>query len=356
MFKTQIIKINETIKNTKKAIISLGCSFTQGQGAISEDIYKNYNWMGHKFGQPSIEWDLSASDAARLTTEYPDITIHWFNGKAKLDFVRHEYDNAFVNVLCKKYFNGEYAPINLGQAGHGNRASIKELYFYPDILWDQIEECIVIYCPSGLERVDFMDDTQNQSANSHGRWTTMWPNEYDRGKPKGLLWQGYKESLHSMRFDVLEQIAHIQELMLWCKFKNAKLIVIPAFSNYYDKEHFSNSLCMGISREGDTGKIFNEFEIQQSSRIEQMVNMWPWDNMFSPLGCKTFSDLLTIQESPETPDKHFYTYISTGSPNGWITPCAHPAAKGHDLLASLLYKQITENLEQFKLNKRIGNF
>ena len=355
MFEKYIPQINDTIKRTKKAIISLGCSFTQGQGAIDQYIYDNYNWKGDRYNPGSaFTWNISPTDLARLIQEYPNVSSNPDNTAP--NFSRHEHDNSFVNVLCTKYFNNEYAAINLGQAGCGNRASIKELYFYPDVLWDQIEECIVVYCPSGLERFDFIDDTQNQSVNDHKRWTCMWPNEYDRGKPKSLLWKGYKESIYSMRFEVLEQIAHMQELILWCKFKKAKLIIVPGFNNYYDKQHFTNSLCMGIIRRSNTGEIFNEYTLEHTKDIDVMVNMWPWENMFEPLGCKTFSDLVTIHETPDLPNKHFYEYIGRGSPNGWITPCAHPGAKGHDLLASCLHKEIIYNPGQYELNKRIGNF
>lgn len=353
MFKEYIPQINDTVKRTKKAIIALGCSFAQGQGAINEKIYKDYPWTGNKFGVPAFEWKLSSEQIVQLTKEYPDIKYNFYSGTNQLDFIRHEYNNSFVNVLCNKYFNDEYAAINLGQAGCGNRATIKELYFYPNILWNEIEEIIVIYSPSGLERVDFMDDTQNQSINNHGRWTCMWPNDYDndrgRGGAKKALWEGYRDTIYSMRFEVLEQIAHIQELMLWCKFKKAKLIIVPAFSRFYDRQHFTNSLCMGFSRNGKSGEVFNEFTIDHTKNIDDMVNMWPWENMFRPEDCHTFSDLVTLHETPNMPDKHFYEYIGTGSPKGWISPCAHPGAKGHDLLAKLLHKEITKNAGQYDI-------
>lgn len=59
--------------------------------------------------------------------------------------------------------------------------------------------------------------------------------------------------------------------------------------------------------------------------------------MFEPEGHSTWVSLL---QSKEPSDQYFYTYIGTGSPNKWITPCAHPSVKSHHLLAELLYKHI----------------
>ena len=93
---------------------------------------------------------------ATIKKKYPSLNK---SPDGKLDFTFMEYDNAFVNVLCNKYLQGSYTPINFGLRGCGNRATIKELYFYPEIDWHLIDEIIVIYCPSGVERFDFINDT-----------------------------------------------------------------------------------------------------------------------------------------------------------------------------------------------------
>ena len=62
--------------------------------------------------------------------------------------------------------------------------------------------------------------------------------------------------------------------------------------------------------------------------------------MFYPDGEKTFADAVTAKENIK--DDHFFNYLGTGSPNGWITACAHPSAKGHDYFAQLLYNHITK--------------
>jgi hypothetical protein len=332
MYKKQIPEINAGIKRTKKAIISIGCSFVQGQGAVNPELYEDYDWTYEKLGVP-LYLTLDPKKEKELIQKYPSVYKH--NGK--LDFRFMEFDNAFVNVLCNKYFNGEYTPINLGLSGCGNRGSIKELYFYPEINWHDVEEFIVIYCPSGPERFDFINDQWGD----HGHWVCMWPHFQDKedGPRKGL-WRGYHDCLYSDKFEILEQIAHVQELMLWCKQHDAKLIITPGFDHRYDKDVFSKALNTQIARTMDGNLIKDNNSFFQSSEVEKLVNLWPWENMFYPDGKKTFADTVTAKEGKK--DDHFFNYLGIGSPNGWVTACAHPSAKGHDYFAQLLYKHITK--------------
>ena len=344
MHQDSIKKINDDITRTKRAIISLGCSFVQGHGAINESVYKNYKWEGVKYGTPSVIWDQSnLSQLAKLITEFPDIIIR---DDRTIDFSRHEIKNAFCNVLATKYFEGAYASINLGRSGCGNRATIKELYFYPEINWKELNEIIVIYCPSGTERFDFIDDVHHE-LNNHPRWTCIWPSILDNNGPSQMLWQGYKEAIYSPKYEIMEQISHIQELMLWCECKNAKLIIVPSFADVYNVENFIGSISQKIERDPTNRKITkssNDISASLKSASE-LANMWPWDKMFKPDGKPTFIDLAMKQEFPNDETyPWFYTYISEGSPNGWVTPCCHPSAKAHDLFAKYLHKHIEENL------------
>ena len=348
MYKTQIPKINDVIKQTGKVIIGLGCSFVQGDGAVNDELYTNYKAFP-KFGEVT-QWDLTDQEKKEILSKYPNVSS---DRVGELVFLQMEHDNAFVNVLCDEYFDGEYAAINFGIRGSGNRATIKELYFYPDILWDEIKEIIVVYCPSGLERFDFIND-QYADPNEHGRWKTMWPND-SLPTPGGrsVLWTGYKNSVWSSKFEVLEQIVHVQELLLWCRHKNAKLIITPAFHQGYTRDNFEGSLMMNIAREDNDEfvKVVDSTWLSSTTKekkdVEALVNMWPWDKMFAPGECPTFADLAISQDFPDSwKDTFFFNYINTGTPNGWLTPCAHPGAKAHNLFASYLHKHITQNYEQ----------
>ncbi len=338
MYSYMIPIINEDLKKTQKAIISLGCSFVQGHGAIQEDIYKNYTWTSD--GTANIHWKLSKEQQQKIVEEYPNVKIH-FNGL--VDFTDHQYDNAFVNVLCKKYFNGEYTPINLGRSGNGNRATIKDLYFYPDLLWDEMKEIIVVYCPSGGERFDFIDDT-TATINNHGRWITAWPSEVDEGKGmRNQLWTSMRDSLSSPKFEAFEQIANVQELMTWCKLHKAKLVIVPAFQKeFYTKKIFMKSLNKIVERDRFVGDKKIVKPIFPDKSIMKILDMWPWENMYYPGNAPSFVDYALQQEYGSWEKApHFYTFQSTGSPAGYITPCAHPSVKAHDVFAKALFEHLT---------------
>jgi hypothetical protein len=334
MYKKQIPEINAGIKRTKKVIISIGCSFVQGQGAVNPELYDDYKWTYEELGVP-LYLTLDSADEKALMKKYPSVC----KTDGKLDFRFMEFDNAFVNVLCNKYFNGEYTPINLGLAGCGNRASIKELYFHPDINWHEVEEYTVLYVPSGPERFDFVNDQWGD----HAHWVCMWPHYKDKPEgPRRDLWRGYHDALYSDKFEVIEQIAHVQELMQWCKVHNAKLIITPGFDHRYDREYFTESLNTKIARTMDGELIKDRSTFFQRAEVDKLLNLWPWDCMYYPAGEKSFADAITAREGKK--DDHFFNYLGTGSPNGWITACAHPSAKGHDYFAQLLYNHITKGM------------
>lgn len=341
MHRYQIKKINQDILRTKRAIISLGCSFTYGSGAINEEIYKNYKWISTYETGTTPQWFLSYDDKKKLISEFPDIEIE---SDGRLNFVRHTINNSFVNVLTKKYYNGDYAAINLARPGGGNRSTIKDLYFYPDILWNEIKEIIVIFCPSGMERFDYIEDNFIK-INDHQRWTTMSPSSNDQNAETPTLSQQYKDKMYSEKFEIVESLAAVQELLLWCAHKKAKLIITPAFSSKYTKSYFLEQLAKTIVRDANRSliEILNESQITTDGK--KLCDMWPWDKMFMPDGELTFADLCVKQEPQKEGEiPWIYSYLNTGSPNYWVTPCAHPGAKGHDLFAQHLYNHIEKNL------------
>lgn len=343
MYQRQIKKINEIIDRTGKAIIGLGCSFVQGQGAFDEELVRRYGTKYDDLGSPLKLDRMKDSEKDNLIKEFPLLKLSHEN---EIDFTFMEYQNAFTNVLCEKYFNNEYAAINLGIRGCGNRATIKELYLHPNIHWDKLKEIIVVYCPSGPERFDFIND----QFMDHGHWVCMWPNLDKNAGPRQKLWIGYKEALYSEKFEVLEQIVHVQELLTWCKLYNAKLIITPSFDQRYSKEYFISSMSIKIDRTMDGTRIKSSMlstlanKFSDSNEIEKIVDLFPWECMFTPNGMPTFVDMALGEEFPDhanTNKYHFWSFLERGTPNNWITPCAHPSAKAHDLFAKLLYEHIT---------------
>lgn len=339
MYDRQIKEINDKINKTGKAVIGIGCSFVQGQGAVDDSLYIEYEWKFSELGKPLSLDHLSKDEKDALIKKYPSVEYH-HKFKDKLDFTFMEYDNSFVNVLATKYFCGDYASINLGRRGNGNRSSIKDLYFYPEINWDKLKEIIVIYCPSGPERFDFIND----SGDDHHRWTCVWPNYQDKPDgPRKTLWKGYHDALYSSKFEILEQIAHVQELMSWCERFNARLIITPAFDRRYTKTNFYESLNANIGRNSESEIVAESKKLFFKKNTLKFIKLWPWDKMFKPDGQETFADMALFKEFPDEHEfHHYFEFIETGSPNNWITKCAHPSAKAHDYFAKLLYNHITK--------------
>lgn len=333
MFKSQIEEINKSINKTGKVIISLGCSFVQGQGAVDIEILEQYPEIYERFTNHNY---LCNEDIVKeLVNKYPLLTS---NHPGIIDFTFMEYDNAFVNVLCRDYLNHEYTPVNLGRRGNGNRSSIKDLYFHPEIEWTKVNEYIVIFVPSGLERIDFISDIWDD----HNKWVTMWPHYQDVNEyPRKSLWKAYNECLWSEKFEVLEQLAIVQELLTWCENKNAKLITIPAFDRRYNKDHFTDALCKKYHR--DINQRITGVRVDSEQRDASLVNLFPWHTIFKPGGCDTFADFALSQEFPDDPNIHFYGFLKVGTPELWITPCAHPSAKSHRLLAEELFNFIRDS-------------
>lgn len=328
MYLEQVQKINEDLKKTGKAIVAFGDSFVQGQGAVNDELYTDYKWEMKEIGVP-LTISISEAEKSSFLKKYPLVK----NDTGMLNFIFMEYENAFVNVLCKKYFEGEYTPINFGIRGCGNRGTIKEIYLH-GIEWDLAKELIVIYCPSGPERFDFANDAYDD----HYRWKCIWPNYKDMepGNRK-LMWEGYAKHVWSDKAEAIEQICHVQELLLWCKYKNAKLVITPGFDRRYTKTHFENVLSQTIKRDMD-GKILERESI--GNRDKSMADLFPWEYMFAPQGHQTFADLAMSQEPGISSADYFFQFLGKGSPNKWITPCSHPSAKGHDLFARLLYEHL----------------
>jgi len=346
MYSELIPKINEGIIKNKKVIVTIGCSFVEGQGALDQYLWDTYWREG--VVNTAKDWVFSAEQKAEITKLFPDIFYN--NHYQKLNFYVHESNNSFGSILCKKYFENQYTHINLGRRGCGNKSSIKDLYFYPDILWDSIEEIIVIYCPTSAERYDFIDDTHSYNyLNGVGRWVAIWPGGYEKpppytenSEPKNIISYGLNQAVYSFKSSVIEQITHVQELLLWCKYKKAKLIITPAFTgHFYTQDQFGKYLNTNIKRNFYCEKISEKPLDLDQKLVDKFTNLWPWDSMFYPDNNMSLSDLAMSQESDiKIRSVFFYEFMGKGTPDKWITPCAHLSVKAHDLFAKHLYKHI----------------
>lgn len=351
MYHKLVREINESLKKTKKAIIALGCSFVEGQGAVDQYLYDDYEWQLKVVGVP-MEPVFSREERSKILTKHRELISYSKDG---YDWTFMEYKNSFVNVLCKKYFEGQYTPINFGLRGRGNRASIKSLYFWPQIEWKTIEEMIVIYVPSSPERFDFVNDEFYENR----QFQCIWPNWKDINEdPRRSLWKGYGEAVYSNKSALLEQISNIVELKTWCEYNRAKLVITPAFDKIYSRNNMLDGLKEIVLRDdnqkvrvyfpGNSKNIEkvrekHHYNSEYFETLEKLVDMWPWETMFQPESCETFIDLCLKQEGLNKPnDPGFWDYRGVGTKNNWITVCCHPSAKGHDLFAMRLQEHISK--------------
>lgn len=339
IFPTDYTEINESLEQTRKAVIGIGCSFVAGMGA----------WPTAIFSEFDVTVDESKGNRCVLKSKLQEEQVSkLYNLKRRfgaVDYSLMERDNAFTHILANKYLQGTHTPINLGMSGNGNRSSLSNLYLHPNIDWDKIEGGIIVYCPSGKERFDFAND----EGIDHGfNFITMWPNRQDNKEGKEYnrddLAGGYGAAIYSDKFTTIEQITYAQMIVQFAKLHNMQLIVIPGFDERYSREAFKESLYQKIQRDSKGRRIYSDIEVN-NNRMSQLLDIFPWDNMFKPQGVDTFIDLCLKQEGlpPTKNASYFFDYLHKGSPNWWVSPCAHPSAKGHDLLAAELFNHITEN-------------
>lgn len=331
-----IEKINVGLQQTGKAIIAMGCSFVAGQGCLDDEIYENFKLT---YPGPGYALTVERDKIIELKLKHPLLKVNYMG---QIDGRKMEEKNAFVDILANKYLEGAYTPINFGQSGGANRGRVKELYLNPGINWDAMKEVIVIYWPTSIERFDFINDSS--FLTSH--FKTVWPNTTDNNKstPMGKMWAAYGEAIYTEKFGVMEQIATVQELMTWCKLKNAKLIVTPAFDRRYNKADFHRIMRTEIVRDLDWN-IIDLIEGSQDETLDPLIDLFPWENILVPGDLpedrNTFIDYCLKQE-PDIKDTndHYFQFMNNRSPRGWITPCSHPGKKAHDAYAKFISEYI----------------
>ena len=270
-----------------KYLIGIGCSYTQGQGGVTEHIYQKY---GNEV----------------------------FNGNHRLPIDAEERQCSWVGQICEKHLRS-HTPINLGQRGRGNRSAAKELYLNR---LDSKSEKIVVYALSGMERFDF---PIKDAMFAHNHFYAMFPTPNNKGKP---LWSAYAEHVWSDQFVVIETILNILEVQNWCKLNNAKLLLTSAF-------------CSDISRE-----YFRQQLNHMPSEV-YLADLVDWDLFWRPDGYDSFLHMmLDLQEngSDEVNDlKHgsyWSKYIGKFPPKEYITPCNHPTYKSHKIIAEKMYLEL----------------
>lgn len=285
---------------TRKLLIGLGCSWTQGEGGYTKEIWDQYN------GRVNLPMHES---------------IH---------LIPMENEHSWVNVLTKKYLTS-YEPINLGQRGIGNRGAAKSLYL-TNINWNEVSEGIVVFLLSGFERFDFFRQNPNDFAPNekehslkhsfkdlpHYNFNTMWPH-----MGYNDLWTAYGKMVYSEEQTVMETLTNILEVQTFCKANNLTFILASAFDGRCNKDHMM-SICPELAKQ---------------------VN---WDNyLHGSTKFSSFAELLVEKDNITPYPGYSEFYQKLKSPAKYLANCIHPTIEG--------YKVIAEEMSKFidtKLNKK----
>ena len=347
-----IIKINSDLLRTNKLLIAIGDSFTFGSSAWDDELINLYPPTYQNYNITYEHYDTKIKNI--ICQQYPnDVKL---NNKGELDFSLMFNNNAYVNVLGKLLKN-EWTVANLGVSARGNFSAISNLYMV-GINWSLVKDIILIYMPSSMNRIDIISDgfVPHKFSSLDDLFQTAWPspiggrdfrNSNDElikshgtnETPWNRLQDSLYDSVYSEKYEVLKTILEFQHLNTWVKLYKAKLIVIPAFSDYYYPEYFSEKIKKGIKREYPsrelTDSISNDF-----SQIENYVDYVPWSNIHHPHNFHSFYHYALGQVNNDSNNVDMLSLIGETSKDNWIMSCGHPSAKAHKLLADYIYTLI----------------
>jgi hypothetical protein len=312
--------IIEKLKKSNRAVIGLGDSFTQGAGACSLKLWEQCNWNVR---------NIKTEETWEYEIEY--------------------YKNSWVNQLCKNHLIG-WTPINFGMIGKGNRAAVKELYLHPELDLKKIDEKIVVFMLSGMERFDFV----HKKFFEHVHFDTIWPAVSNDIKEKNL-WESYGKYVYTDRVAIIELLLTIAELKTWCELNNAKLVLISAFRPEYQRDYFIDKIQNG--EDDEKNYIHDKLDY-----IESIVDIIDWNEFVRPGGYNCVSDFLCGLEEREdlllneTEAKYYqYAYsLEKLSPKGYITNCAHPSIKGHIAIAEKLFEHLITYHKDILKNRKLN--
>jgi len=357
-----VTTINEALEETPRAVVSIGCSFTEGEAAYDQETIDFLRPMGGNYS--NFDYNCKGHDLKELLDFATEFDLHfqmmdqgrvsqWNKSQNNISVNSRplEIKNAFVNKFSEKLDN-RYVPINAGHAGNGNMAAVNRLFTYP-INWDKCEEIIVLWCYSDEHRFDIAKDTNIDHSELGFDHDTMWPKNdaYDPAIEKfhqGADWHNAQyyltQTAWSDAFAHMNFITCGSKLATWCKAYNANLLTFAAF-HPVDKQVMENEFCMNkIFRDTNRHREereFSPFSIEYIQQNYKALNRFPWESVCEPGGKSSFFQYAFSQEEMYDPDIDMYKLIHhyNGTPNDWIFPCGHPSGKGHDLLADYLIQE-----------------
>lgn len=351
-----IIKINSDLLRTKKLLIAIGDSFTFGSSAWDEELINRYS---PEYVDQTITYNhYNIEIKKEICDLYPDSV--YLDHSNNFNFTLMFQNNAYINVLGK-LLNDEYTVANLGIPARGNTSAVSNL-FMVGINWELAEEIILIYMPSSMNRIDVINDgfIPSKYSSLEDLYQTAWPTPFlgrdfrtsneklterhgHHETPWNRLQDSLYDSIYSKKFEVLKSIIEFQQLNVWTKLHKANLIIIPAFSDCYYPNYFSEKIKQGIQRDYPSREFIDTIHNDYST-IENYVEYVPWDKIQHPHNFHSFYHYSLGQVNQDSNDVDMLSLIGEPSKDNWIMSCGHPSAKSHKLMANYIYKLIKKPL------------
>jgi hypothetical protein len=352
MHKTKNLNyINKDLERTNKLIVAIGDSFTYGDAAWDDDLLNLYLPL---YNEHKLDYNFYDTNIVNeIHKLYPE-TTYFQNGK--LNFEDMFQKNSYLSIIDNK-LNKEWTCLNLGIKARGNFSAISSL-FLTNIKWNLVKEVVVIYMPSSMNRVDILNDTfTNPTDIPYNLFATAWPsspytrafrekdeinikNHGSNSSPWNLFQDSIYDGVWSEKHDVLKTILEFQFLNSWIKSHNGKLIVIPAFSNYYNKEYFQDILTHVVKRENISRKLIDIDKSDNKEIWSNYINMVPWSDIHHPDGYHSFYHYALGQTDKNANSADMLKLIGKPSKDNWIMACGHPSAKAHELIATYVLKYL----------------
>jgi hypothetical protein len=340
-----ISKINLDLQRTGKLLIAIGDSFTYGDSAWDDELLNLYPPIYKDYYISYNHYDLEIKK--KICNLYPKEI--YLKDNNEFNFSQMFQKNAYVNVLGEM-LGDSWTIANLGVCARGNFSSISYL-FMVGIDWSLVKNMTLIFMPSSMNRVDTINDgfIPSKFSSLEDLFVTAWPtpsggrgfrdtnkNHGDHGTPWNRFQDSLYDSTFSEKYEVLKTILEFQHLNTWVKLHKANLIVIPAFSDYYYPDYFSEKIKMGIERNHPSRELTNIID-NEFSPIENYVEYIPWDKVYHPNNFHSFYHYALGQVDDNSNNANMLSLIGKPSKDNWIMACGHPSAKSHKLMADYIY-------------------
>lgn len=196
-----------------KALIGIGCSWTQGEGGYPPEIWRK--------------------NGGRM----------WLKLAESRHLIPVEQENSWVNRLAKKI---DYVPINLGQRAIGNRGAVRSLYLNN---YSQYSGGTVIFMLTGYDRFDFFN---KEWQTDHYKFITMWPHRDDKEEHRL-----YASAIHNDPGVAVETACCILEAQNFAKVNGFEFIFANGFETR-GKEYF-DSMCPEVSKQIDWSRYVHTY-------------------------------------------------------------------------------------------------